>query len=183
MRRHMHTITGDDSVLMSAGNSTFFVSAVASCRYVSELTFKPITVCFLRPQKNTIRFFDKNEYFSLSYFPPQYRHLLDSLGTGLSGEKLKPVSSQMGNMFYFEAELVFECRKVMNLELIFSNEIQNILANEKKRSIYPGKEQPRMFIGEIIKGWQKVLLSLSRPNADRLLFAANKVRLLEPGEK
>jgi hypothetical protein len=40
-----------------------------------------------------------------------------------------------------------------------------------------------MFIGEIIKGWHKVLLSLSKPNADRLLLAADKIKFLEPSEK
>lgn len=183
LRRFIETITGDNSVIMSAGNSNLFASSVASCRYVSELTFKSVTVCFLRPQRANLRVFEKNDYFTLSYFSPQYREILDSLGTGLSSEKINPVASQMGNMFYSEAELVFECRKVVNLELILSNEIQTILATEKKRTIYPGNEQPRMFIGEIINGWYKVLQSFSNPDVDKLLPESPKINFLETGEK
>ena len=183
LRRYLQIITGDNSVLMSTGNNDFFASSVASCRYVFELTFKPIAACFIRPQKNNIRFFEKNEYFTLSYFSPEHRYMLDSFGTGPDGEKIKPVVSQMGNMFYPNAELIFECRKAVNLELILSKEIQVILATEKKLSLYPGNEPPRMYIGEIVNGWQKVLLSLSKSNAGKLLPKPERPKFLESAQR
>ena len=182
LRRNIQIITGDNSVLISAGNSRMFSSSVASCRYASELTFKPIAVCFLRPQKNTIRFIDKNDYFTLSYFSAQYRHILNSFGS-VNAEKIEPNSTPKGNIYYTGAELVFECRKVFNLELILSTEIQAIMASEKKRSIYPGKEIPRMFVGEIETGWQKVLANLAKSNTVKLLPEASKIKLLMSGEE
>jgi len=182
LRRNIQIITGDNSVLISAGNSRMFSSSVASCRYASELTFKPIAVCFLRPQKNTIRFIDKNDYFTLSYFSAQYRHILNSFGS-VNAEKIEPNSTPKGNIYYTGAELVFECRKVFNLELILSTEIQAIMASEKKRSIYPGREIPRMFVGEIETGWFKVLSNLVKSDTGKLLPEANQTKFLMSGEE
>ena len=182
LRQYIQIITGDNSVLISAGNQKLFCSAVASCRYASELTFKPIAVCFLRPQRNVIRFLDKYEYFTLSYFSSQYRHLLNSFGAGTSSEKIEPMITQLGNIFYSQAEWVFECRKIFNLELILSGEIQSILASEKKRSIYPGNETPRMFVGEIVYGWRKTPASFAK-DTNKQLPEANKNKFLTSGEK
>jgi len=182
LRSGIQTITGDNSVLMIAGNINIFGSSVASCRYASELTFKPIAVCFLRPQRNIFRFLEKNDYFTLSYFSPQSRHLLNSFGGGAGAEKIEPCATPLGNVYHPQAEWIFECRKVFNLELILSPEIQNILSSEKRRSIYPGNEIPRMFVGEIVNGWHKVLKSLAR-GTGLLLPEAEKTKFLTSDNK
>ena len=182
LRQHIQIITGDNSVLLSTGNRQLFSSSVASCRYASGLTFKPIAVCFLRPQRNVIRILDRNEYFTLSYFSDRYKHLLNSFGTGAGAEKIEPLMTQLGSIYYSQAEWVFECRKVFNLELILSGEIQNILASEKKRSIYPGNETPRMFVGEIINGWHKTPASVAK-DTSRQLTEAGKTKFLTSGER
>jgi hypothetical protein len=180
LRHYIEIITGNNAVLMTVGNRKLFHSTVASCRYVSELTFKPIAVCFLRPQRNSIRMIEKNESFSLSYFPPQYQQLFGSepcVGT------LEPEVTTLGNVYYPQAEWIFECRKVHSLELILSREIQAILAAEKNRSIYPGGETPRMFVGEIINGWHKILTHLANENMARLLPETNRNKFLASGRK
>ena len=182
LRRNIQIITGDNSVLMSAGNFRLFSSSVASCRFASELTYKPIAVCFLRPQRNTIRFLDKNDYFTLSYLSTQYQHILTSFGSA-NAEKIEPNTTLKGNIYYPQAELVFECRKVFSLELILSSEIQAIVTSEKKRSIYPGKEIPRMFVGEIETGWYKVLDNLAKGDTGKLLPEAKQTKFLMSGEK
>jgi len=183
LRDNIQIITGDNSVLISAGNKKLFGSSVASCRYVSGLTFKPIAVCFLRPQRNVIRFIEKNEYFTLSYFSPEYQYMLNLFGSGSSSEKIMPDTTSLGNVYFPQSDWVFECRKVFNLELILSHEVQNILISEKKRSIYPGKEAPRMYVGEIINGWHKVLDTLVKGNTVKSLPESNKNKFLTSGEK
>ena len=183
LRQYIRMIAGDNSVLISAGNLKLFSSSVASCRYVSELTFKPIAVCFLRPQRNVIRLLDKNEYFTLSYFSAQYQHLLNSFGTGAGAEKIEPIITQLGNIYYSQAEWVFECRKVSgSFELILSKEVQAIMASEKKRSIYPGGETPRMFVGEIINGWRKTPVNFAKDTSRHLPEASSK-KFLTFGEQ
>ena len=155
MREHINKLTGHDLALMSAGNINLYNSSVVSCRFAFELTFRPIAVCFLRPQKHVIRFIDKNETFSLCYFSVEHKHILDFFGSksggvvGTSNKKFEPFVTESGNIYYPQARLVLECRKVFNLELILSQEIQTILAREKAREIYPGGEMPRMFVGEV----------------------------------
>ncbi len=159
LRNYINKLTGDNAVLLSAGNIHLYNSAVISCRFASELTFKPIAACFIRPQKHVIRFIEKNEYFTLSYFPPEQRHVLDFFGSksdSAMNKKIKPLVTGLGNIYYPQARLVIECRKVYNLELILSQEIQAILSIEKAREIYPGGEVPRMFVGEIVHCWMGV---------------------------
>ncbi len=151
LRNYIDKLTGDNAALLSAGNINLYNSSVASCRFALELTFKPIAVCFVRPQKHVLRFIDKNDYFTLCYFSAEYRHILDFFGSkqGARDKNLEPSVTDSGNIYYPQARLILECRKVFSLELILSQEIQAILAREKAREIYPGGEVPRMFVGEI----------------------------------
>lgn len=182
LRQNIEIIAGDHSVFVSAGNLKLFNSSVATCYYAFELTFKPIAVCFLRPQKSVIRLIEKNEYFALSYFSPQYKHILNSFGASHGVEKFEPLMTQLGSIYFSQSEWVFECRKVSNLELILSKEIQSILASEKKRSIYPGNEDPRMFIGEIIHGWHKTPTNLAK-DTSKQLPAASTTKFLTSAHK
>ena len=176
LRQNIRIISGNHSVLVSAGNMKLFNSSTANCYYAFELTFKPIAACFLRPQKTVIRLIEKNEYFTLSYFSPQYKHIPDSFGSGSGAEKPEPLATQLGNVYFSQADWVFECRKVFNLELILSNEIQSIMASEKKRAIYPGNETPRMFVGEIVHGWHKTPTNFAKDSGRQLPQAStNKV--------
>ncbi len=162
LRSYIDKLTGDNAVLLSAGNISMYNSSVASCRFALELTFKPIAACFIRPQKHVIRVVEKSEYFTLSYFASEHQHILDFFGskpgTSVStlNKKFEPQATQLGNVYYPQSRMVLECRKVFNLELILSREIQTILASEQAREIYPGGEVPRMFIGEIEHCWMGV---------------------------
>lgn len=157
LRSHIHKITGDNSVLLTAGNLNLFDSTIASCRFAEELSFVPVAVCFIRPQKHMMRFIDKNNHFTLSYFAPEQRHMLDFFRSGNSAgaisKKFVPLATQSGNIYYPQSRLVLECRKVYNLEIILSQEIQSIMAAEQARTIYPGNEVPRMYVGEIEHCW------------------------------
>ena len=168
LRQHIRMFTDDNSVLLSAGNLALVSSSVANCRYAFELTFKPIAVCFLRPQKDVIQLLDKSDYFTLSYFSSQNKHILDCFSPEPCIEIVKPMLTPLKNIYYAQSELFFECRKVFSLELILSKEIQTFLASEKKRSIYPGNEAPRMVVGEIIHGWHKIPVSAANNTHRRL---------------
>ena len=162
LHKFMDVLTGDNAVLLSSGNIDLYSSAVASCRFISELTFKKVAACFIRPQKHVLRIIDRNEHFTLSYFPLKYRYILDFFGSKSNAavnatiENIKPMATESGNIFYPQSELVIECRKISNLELILSKEVQSIMSNEKRREIYPGGEAPRMYIGEVQHFWMKV---------------------------
>ncbi len=167
LRSYIDKLTGDNMVLLNSGNINLYNSSVASCRFALELTFKPIAACFIRPQKHVMRFIEKNDYFTLCYFPPEHRHILDFFGSGGTttstlNKKFEPLITQSGNIYYPQARLVIECRKVFNFELILSQEIQSILQSEQARMIYPGNEVPRMYIGEIEHCWMKMQASLNQ---------------------
>jgi len=91
----------------------------------------------------------------------------------------------MGNIYYTQAEWVFECRKVFDSEFIQSNEMQNILVSEKKLPIYPGNETPQMFVGEIICGWYKVLDTFAKDKGNTGKLSTEPIRSIfrTSGEK
>ena len=151
LRDYLDKLTGDNAALLTAGNINLYNSSVVSCRFAFDLTFRPVAICFIRPQRPVLRFIEKNEYFTLCYFPQEHRHILDYFGSkpGSSGKKFEPKDTASGSIYYPQARLLLECRKIFNLELILSKEIQTILAREKAREIYPGGESPRMYLGEI----------------------------------
>jgi hypothetical protein len=157
MRSYINRLTNDNAVLLTAGNIHLFNSSVASCYFVLELTCKPVAICFIRPQKHAMRFIDKNESFTLSYLPVEHRYMLDYFKSGSStrtlSEQFRPLSTRSGNVFYPQARLVLECRKVFNPELFLLPEVQLIMSTEQAREVYPGNEVPRMYAGEIENCW------------------------------
>ena len=167
LRSYIDKLTGDNMALLSAGNIDLYNSSVVSCRFALELTYKPVAACFIRPQKHVLRFIEKNKYFTLSYFPPEHREILDYFGSGGTAtsslnRKFTPLATQSGNIYYPQARLVIECRKVFNFELLLSQEIQSILLSEPARAVYPGNETPRMYVGEIEHCWMGVQALLNQ---------------------
>ena len=159
---HINQLADSNTVLLSIGNINLYNLLISSCRFATGLTFKPIAACFVRPHKHVLRFIENNKYFTLSYFSPENRHVIDKydskIGTSVDFLKnnSKPGVTQLGNVYHPQARLVLECRKVSNLELILSSEIQAILSIEKAREIYPGNETPRMFLGEVEHCWMNM---------------------------
>ncbi len=141
----------DDWFLLSAGNITTFNTMTASWGGMGILWNKPVIFCFVRPHRYTYKFMESNEYFTMSFFNEKYRDALNLCGkkSGRDTDKmkstgLKPVESPEGSIFYEQAELMIECRK-----LYFSDIIPEHFLLEGIHANYPKKDYHRMYIGEI----------------------------------
>ena len=106
-------------MLISAGNKDKFNTMTASWGFMGYYTNKFCAVVLIRPERYTYEFIEKEENFTLSFFPEQYRKALSLLGTksGRDGDKiseagLKPQFTKAGNPTFEEAYLVIECRKI-----------------------------------------------------------------------
>jgi flavin reductase (DIM6/NTAB) family NADH-FMN oxidoreductase RutF len=143
----------DDWMLITAGNSNSFNTMTASWGTFGMLWNKPIAISFIRPQRYTIEFVNLSDFFTLSFFPEGHKDILNFCGnhTGRNTDKIKetgltPVSTEHGNIYFSQARLVLECRK------LYSDNIkpENFVKSNFIKEIYPKNDFHQLFIGEII---------------------------------
>ncbi len=151
INKNPFTLIDDDWFLLTAGNLNGFNTMTASWGGMGILWNKPVVFCFVRPQRYTFKFMESNEFFTMSFFDEKYRDALNLCGTksGRQTDKikstgLKPIESPKGSIFYEQAELMIECRK-----LYFSDVIPEHFQVEGIHANYPKKDYHRMYIGEI----------------------------------
>lgn len=110
-------------------------------------------VCYVRPQRYTKEFVDREPLYTLSFFPEGYKKQLAYLGShsGRDEDKvakvgLTPVFGD-GFTYFAEAKLVLVCRKLYRAPLVEEGFLdQKILENN-----YPNRDLHDLYIGEIVK--------------------------------
>lgn len=151
------TLIGKEWMLVSAGNEKSFNTMTAQWGHLGAIWNgdMPTSVIFLRPQRYTRSFVDKEDYYTLSFFDEAYKKDLMYLGTHsgrdedkLAKTSLTPVFSDE-SVYFKEAKMVFVCRKIYRDKLHEESFIdQDIL---KKN--YPEHDFHYVYIGEIVKAY------------------------------
>jgi len=142
----------DDWMLITAGNAESFNTMTASWGAFGELWNKKVCFCFVRPTRHTYGFMEKADTFTLTFFDEKYRDVLKFCGTksGRDVDKvaltgLSPITTESGSIYFAEARLVLECRKIYFQDLDPEHFIESGIHDE-----YPEKDYHRMYIGEVI---------------------------------
>ena len=75
--------------LLTAGSMDNFNTMTISWGGMGTLWGKPVVTVYVKPIRYTYEFLEKNDYFTLSFFPEEYRADLLTLGTksGRDGDK------------------------------------------------------------------------------------------------
>lgn len=151
------TLIGKEWMLVSAGNEKSFNTMTAQWGHLGAIWNgdMPTAVIYLRPQRYTRVFVDKENYYTLSFFDEAYKKDLMYLGTHsgrdedkLAKTSLTPVFSDE-SVYFKEAKMVFVCRKVYRGKLHEESFVdQDIL---KKN--YPEHDFHHVYIGEIVKAY------------------------------
>jgi len=146
-------LIGGDWMLITAGDIQSFNTMTASWGGMGVLWDKNVCFCFVRPTRYTFEFMNKSETFTLSFFPKEFRNVLTYGGshTGKQVNKvahcgITPVQGSNDDIYFAEARLVLECRKIYFSDINPSAFLAQTLAD-----IYPEKDYHRMFIGEIVR--------------------------------
>lgn len=112
---------------------------------------KPILTVYVSPARYTHSFLEQNNFFTVSFFPEEYRRDLSILGSrsGRDGDKvaltaLEPVAVEHGVDFK-QANLTFVCKKLYSLQF----EKEQVPADVADW-IYTRVPPHTMFIGEIV---------------------------------
>lgn len=145
-------IVGLDYMLITAGKKDDFNTMTAAWGGLGFLWNKPVAFIFIRPQRYTYEFVEKYEDFTLSFFEPRYKTILDYCGnySGRKTDKIKftgltPLETERGNIVFSQARLILECRKWYFDDLNPENFLD---PNIKK--MYPLDDFHRMYFGEIL---------------------------------
>ena len=141
-------LIGEQWMLVTAGNAEKFNMMTASWG----------GLVFIRPQRYTFDFVERNEGFTLSFFGEEYRKVLQLCGTKSGREidkvaetKLTPFATPSGNMAFEEASLVLDCRKCYT-DMI---EKGNFIDYETVARWYPHEDFHKMYVAEIIGAWRR----------------------------
>lgn len=112
-------LIGKDWMLVTAGVPGDFNTMTASWGGIGHLWNLPVAFVFVRPERYTFRFMERQEGFTLSFFDGKYRKALSLLGSrsGRDGDKvaesgLTPVPASNGGVSFAQARVVLECRKL-----------------------------------------------------------------------
>ena len=148
----------DDWALITAGTAEHFNMMTASWGCTGNLWNKPVAFCFVRPQRYTFEFTEREHSYTLSFFNEVYRDKLQYLGTvsgrdedKVKGSGLTPKILPSGNISFKEARLIIECKKIY----IDFFEEKNFVDTEIITNVYPNKDFHRIYIGEITGVWEK----------------------------
>jgi len=146
-----------DWMLITAGARDSFNTMTASWGGLGNLWNKPVTFIFIRPQRYTYQFAETQDYFTIQFFDEKYRDILNYCGSNsgrdvdkIAKTGLTPFTSQNGNIYFEQARLQMECRKLYFDDIDPEQFIDNGL-----RKHYPTNDFHRMYIGEITECLQK----------------------------
>lgn len=154
------TLTGKDLFVVTAGKGEHYNSMVGSGGGMGLLFKKPVTWIVLRSDRYTLELILKEQTYSLSYFPEQYREQMLFLGSrsGRDSEKMKEVEltniqTPSGDMSFTEAGLILEC-KLMQITTPDRNDFYTQEAKEYIHEAYKDARDHRKYVfGEIVGVW------------------------------
>ena len=152
------TMISDEWMLITAGDDkNGYNTMTASWGHLGAIWghgkgFSTSTV-YLRPQRYTKEFMDREELYTLTFFPPGYKKQLAYLGShsGRDEDKvaatgLTPVFGE-GYTYFEEASLVLVCRKLYRAPLVEEGFLDKQIIEDN----YPERDYHDMYIGEIVK--------------------------------
>ncbi len=151
--QNIFDLIGKDWALVTSGNADKFNTMTISWGGAGIMWGKPVAFTFIRPQRYTFEFTEKNDYYTMSFFDEKYRDALKLCGTksGRDIDKvaqtgLTPAFTEDGIPYFEEAKLVLVCKKLyaqsLNQESIVDTEAVEKWYND---------DFHKMYISEIVK--------------------------------
>ena len=150
------TLINKDWMLITAGDAEKHNTMTASWGGVGGLWGKYVSTIYIRPQRYTLEFVEREEYYSLCFFGPEYRQALSLCGSKSGRDVDKDAATGLTPRFdqaapyYEQARLVFICRKLYRQDMEESAFLDKGLLEK-----WYDNDLHRMFIGEIVKVLEK----------------------------
>ncbi len=152
LRKNPFQIIGKDWMLITAGDETKVNTMTASWGGLGVMYGKNVAYIFIRPQRYTKEFVDREDTFSLCFFDKGYKKTLSYLGTVSGRNEDKIAKSKLtvvryeDTPYFDEARLVFICKKLFKQAL----NTDGLLNEQMKQSFYPSGDNHTLYIAEIL---------------------------------
>ena len=152
----------DEWMLITAGNKESYNTMTAGWGGLGNLWSKPTSICYIHPDRYTFGFIEKEEYYTLCFFDGEYRQALQFCGSK-SGRDYKnknkaeeagltPAYTENGAVYFKEAYLVLECKKLYSDQFRREYFATNVVMENRigEKSIYNEQETyHKFYMGEI----------------------------------
>jgi flavin reductase (DIM6/NTAB) family NADH-FMN oxidoreductase RutF len=159
---NVFTLVGKDFTVITAGKEDHYNSMIGSGGGLGLLFMKPTTWCILRADRYTLEMIQKEQTYTLSYFPNEYKKQILFLGSisGRDSQKMKEVEltsvqTPSGNMSFKEARLIIECK----LTALTTASPNDFYTQETKDYINEAYQEANVYrklvFGEITHVWVK----------------------------
>jgi flavin reductase (DIM6/NTAB) family NADH-FMN oxidoreductase RutF len=154
-------LVGKDTVI-TAGKEDHYNSMTGSVSGLRILFKKPTAWCFFRADRYTLEIIQKEQTYTLSYFPNEYKDKMLFLGSksGRDSEKMKEVEltsvqTPSGDMSFKEARLIMEC-KLTQITTPNPSDFYSQEAKDYINEAYKNANDYRKYVfGEIAHAWVK----------------------------
>ena len=153
LNKNVFSAIGDQWMLITAGTVEKCNAMTASWGGLGVLWNAPSATCYIRPQRYTKEFVDREENFTLAFFGEEHRKALQLCGSrsGREVDKVKECgftvkAAECGAPYFEQAELVLVCRKRFVQPMDPDNMPQDV-----KERFYAEKDYHVMYIGEIVE--------------------------------
>ena len=117
LNQNVFSMIGDQWMLITAGTREQCNTMTASWGGLGVLWGKPVATVYIRPQRYTLEFVEREDRFTLCFFGEEYRKALALCGSksGRDIDKVKEcsftVEMEDGAPYFAEADLVLVCKK------------------------------------------------------------------------
>ena len=147
----------DKWCLITAGTKESYNTMTASWGAMGELWNKDVCFIFIRPQRYTLEFTEREDYFTLSFFGDEYKKALAFCGrnSGRDCDKAKETGLTPmeidGSMSFEESETVIVCKKLFYQDI----DPEGFVDKTIDGVCYPEKDYHRMYVGEVVSCYNK----------------------------
>ena len=147
----------DDWALLSAGNENGFNTMTVSWGGLGELWGKDVAFIFVRPQRYTKEFIDREGMMTLSFFGGEYKKEMGFCGKMSGRDCDKFAETGLTPEFADGTVYIKEAKHVLILKTVAVTEMtpDSFLDKEIDNSCYPNKDYHIVYIAEIVKTLEK----------------------------
>lgn len=150
---NVFNLIGKQWGLVTAGSKDHFNTMTVSWGGLGVFWANPVAFIFIRPQRYTLEFLQKEKGFTLSFYDEKYRDALTLLGkkSGRDSDKitesgLTPVFSD-GTTYFEQAKLVLFCDKWYENTML----PEHFLEKEMDSKFYSNHDYHHAFVSKIRK--------------------------------
>lgn len=157
LKDNAFSLIGDQWMLITAGTADRCNTMTASWGGLGIMWGEPAATVYIRPQRYTKEFVDREEYFTLSFFGPEYKKELALCGakSGRELDKIKECNftvacGECGAPYFEQARLVLVCKKMYAQEMD-----AEAMPAQVKEKWYPNRDYHTMYLGRIVEAYTK----------------------------